>query len=103
MAMKATPHSAKIVFPKDDLIIEALGNLDELNSTIGFIIAMRPRNETVENCLTQVQQDLFDFGGEMHIPERKSITPEKVLWLEEQLQSWNSTLPPLKEFLFAAR
>jgi cob(I)alamin adenosyltransferase len=84
---------------KDDLIIEALGNLDELNSTLGFIIAMQPRNETVENCLTQIQQDLFDFGGEMHIPERKSITPEKVLWLEEQLQSWNKTLPPLKEFL----
>jgi cob(I)alamin adenosyltransferase len=84
---------------KDDLIIEALGNIDELNSAIGFIIAMRPQNEAVESYLTQIQQDLFDFGAEMHIPERIAITPEKVLWLETQLESLNKTLPPLKEFL----
>lgn len=84
---------------KDDLLIEALGNIDELNSAIGFIIAMRPQNEAVENYLTQIQQDLFDFGAEMHIPERVMITPEKVLWLETTLQTFNKTLPPLKEFL----
>lgn len=84
---------------KDDLIIEALGDIDELNSFIGMIIAMRPQHDDVENCLTHIQQDLFDFGGEMHVPERKSITPEKVLWLETQLETWNKTLPPLKEFI----
>jgi cob(I)alamin adenosyltransferase len=84
---------------KDDLVIEALGNLDELNSTIGMIIAMRPQHEGVEACLTQIQQDLFDLGGEMHLPERVAITPEKILWLETQLEAWNKTLPPLREFL----
>jgi cob(I)alamin adenosyltransferase len=84
---------------KDDLTIEALGNIDELNSSIGMILALRPQNESVEICLTQVQQDLFDIGAEMHVPERVVITPEKVLWLETQLENWNRTLPPLKEFL----
>ena len=84
---------------KDDLMIEALGDIDELNSSIGFIHAMRPQHSDIENCLTQVQQDLFDIGGEMHVPERVAITPEKVLWLETQLENWNKTLPPLKEFI----
>lgn len=84
---------------KDDLIIEALGNIDELNSCIGLIIATRTEDEAVYNLLTQIQQDLFDFGAEMHIPERVSMTPEKVKWLETQLETMNKTLPPLKEFL----
>ena len=84
---------------KDELMIEALGNIDELNSAIGLIIALRPQNETVVNCLTQVQQDLFDFGAEFHVPERLAITADKTKWMETQLQSFNSTLPPLKEFL----
>lgn len=84
---------------KDDLLIEALGNIDELNSSIGLIITLPPHQEDVTNCLTHIQQDLFDFGGEMHVPERICITPEKVLWLETQLENWNQTLPTLKEFI----
>lgn len=85
--------------PKDDLMIEALGNIDELNSAIGLIITLPPHEEDVTTCLTHIQQDLFDFGGEMHVPERVCITPEKVLWLESQLENWNKALPPLKEFI----
>jgi cob(I)alamin adenosyltransferase len=84
---------------KDDRTIEALGDIDELNSSIGFILAMQPHNESVEICLTQIQQDLFDIGAEMHVPERVVITPEKVTWLENQLDTWNKTLPTLKEFI----
>lgn len=84
---------------KDDLVIEALGDIDELNSFIGMIIAMRPQHDDIEACLTHIQQDLFDFGGEMHVRERIAITPEKVLWLETRLETWNKTLPPLKEFI----
>jgi cob(I)alamin adenosyltransferase len=90
---------ADVRHSKDELIIEALGNIDELNSSIGFIIAMRPQNEAVESYLTQIQQDLFDFGAELHVPERVCITAEKVTWLETTLKTGNSTLPPLKEFL----
>ena len=85
--------------PKDDFLIDAVGNIDELNSCIGLIIAFGTRDEAVQNTLTQIQQDLFDFGAELHVPERVAITPEKVKWLETQLETMNKTLPPLKEFL----
>jgi cob(I)alamin adenosyltransferase len=85
--------------PKDDLLIEALGNIDELNSCIGLTLSLQPATEETQACLTQVQQDLFDFGAEMHVPERVSITAEKVLWLEARLEAMNKTMPPLKEFV----
>lgn len=84
---------------KDDLLIEALGTLDELNSVIGFIISLRIQNNEIEVCLTQIQHHLFDMGGELHLPERVAITAEKVTQLEQALDGWNKTLPPLKEFL----
>lgn len=84
---------------KDDLLIEAIGTLDELNSFIGLIIAFQIKNKEIENCLTQVQNDLFDLGGELHVPDRIKINAEKITWLENALDAWNSTLPPLKEFL----
>jgi len=84
---------------KDDLLIEALGTIDELNSTIGFIISLKIDDKEIEHCLTRIQNDLFDLGGEMHMPDRVVITAEKVTQLEQQLDFWNNTLPPLKEFL----
>lgn len=84
---------------KDDFLLEALGTIDELNSFIGLIISSRIKNAEIENCLTRIQNDLFDFGGELHLPERITITAEKITQLENYLDQWNSTLPPLTEFL----
>ncbi len=84
---------------KDDLLIEALGTIDELNSVIGLIISQKINDKNIETRLTKIQNDLFDLGGELHLPERITITPEKVAELEHALDTWNKTLPPLKEFL----
>ncbi len=84
---------------KDDLIIEVLGNVDELNAAIGMVVTLPPSSADTRACLMQVQQDLFDFGAEMHVPERVSITADKVSWLETKLKEMNSSLPPLKEFV----
>lgn len=84
---------------KDDLIIDVVGNLDELNSHLGMVLALHPNHEEIEACLTQIQQDLFDFGAEFHVPERIAINAEKIIWLENQLEGWNKSLPPLKEFV----
>lgn len=84
---------------KDDLLVEAIGTIDELNSAIGLVITSQPNDPDIEQCLTQVQNDLFDLGGELHLPSRIVITAEKVTWLEQQLDKWNATLPPLKEFV----
>lgn len=85
--------------PKDDFLIEAIGTIDELNSAIGLIVSFQPKNKEVESVLTQVQNDLFDFGGELHLPTHLAITQKKVLYLEQKLDEWNGKLPPLKEFL----
>lgn len=84
---------------KDDLLVEAIGAIDELNSVIGFIVSLQINDKDIENCLTQIQNELFDMGGELHLPERIAITADKVTHLENMLDKWNATLPPLKEFL----
>src|SRR5579871_3721756 len=84
---------------KDDLLIEAIGTIDELNSSIGMIIALKIKDSEIKNNLTQIQNELFDLGGELHLPERIAITAENVSRLEQMLDHWNKTLPPLKEFL----
>lgn len=84
---------------KDEALIEALGTVDELNSMIGFVISLLNQHKEIEDCLTQIQNDLFDLGGELYLPDHVVITPQKVTRLEQRLDAWNETLPPLEEFL----
>src|SRR5437879_6109120 len=85
--------------PKDDCLVEAISNIDEINSVIGFIISLQIKDKNIETSLTKIQNELFDFGGELHLPERIVITAEHISQLEHMLDEWNKTLPPLKEFL----
>ena len=84
---------------KDDLLLEALGTLDELNSCIGLVISFHVSQKEIEEAFTQIQHDLFDMGGEFHVPEHCVISKEHVSRLEQLIDTWNKTLPPLKEFL----
>lgn len=84
---------------KDDLLIEAVGTVDELNAAIGLILAAPAIPPDVNEALTIVQNDLFEIGGELHLPERLVINDSKVKWLEDKLDSWNNNLPALQEFI----
>jgi len=84
---------------KDDSLIEALGAIDELNSMIGLVISLLNQHQEIEDCLTHIQNDLFDLGGELYLPDHVVITADKVTHLEQMLDTWNKTLPPLEEFL----
>jgi len=84
---------------KDDLLVEALGTVDELNAVIGTILTCPIKDKNIIGCLTQTQNDLFDMGGEMHLPERIAITLDKITYMETQLDHWNSALPVLAEFI----
>jgi cob(I)alamin adenosyltransferase len=55
--------------------------------------------DAVRRCLTEVQHDLFDLGGELCIPGHRMITPAHVERLETELDGFNDALPPLKEFI----
>lgn len=83
---------------KDGLRVEAMGAVDEVNSTIGVLLA-EALPEGVRASLTGVQHDLFDLGGELSIPGRAVITEEHVGRLEALLDRFNGSLPPLKEFI----
>jgi cob(I)alamin adenosyltransferase len=84
--------------PKDHARIAALGDIDELNSALGLVLAEELPKE-VRAVLSQVQQDLFDLGGELSIPGHSLLKPDRVEFLEKTLTAWNEGLAPLKEFI----
>ena len=81
---------------KDGPRVEAYGTVDEANSAIGIILASASVPAEVVACLTDVQHDLFELGGELCIPGHVAITDEFVDRLERVL---DEDLPPLKDFI----
>jgi cob(I)alamin adenosyltransferase len=84
--------------PKDHPRVAALGDIDELNSALGLVLAEELPKD-LRGALSEVQQDLFDVGGELSIPGHSLLKPERVEFLEKTLASWNEGLAPLKEFI----
>lgn len=84
--------------PKDSLRVAALGDIDELNSALGVLLAEELPVE-VRAALLEVQHDLFDLGGEVSIPGHSLLPSEHITKLEKLLQAWNKDLAPLKEFI----
>ena len=85
--------------PKDSARVEAYGTVDELNSVVGVLLAVPGLPQEVTDCLTEVQHELFDLGGELCIPGHQMIRAEQVTRLERALDGFNDSLPPLKEFI----
>lgn len=98
--------------PKDDIRIEAYGDVDELNATIGGCIeALRPfiskriELENIIEKLLRIQHELFNTGTILAtLPEDISSTlprikEENVLQLEEEIDELNNELPSLQSFV----
>jgi cob(I)alamin adenosyltransferase len=85
--------------PKDALRVEAMGSVDELNCTLGVLQSSGVLGANVQDCLVEIQHDLFDLGGELAIPGTLLIDAARVAWLDTQLEHFNAALPPLKEFV----
>ncbi len=85
--------------PKDSLRVEAYGTVDEANSAVGIVLAVPGLPDPVRSCLTAVQHDLFDLGGELSIPGHRMIMPAHAARLEQELDAFNDPLPPLREFI----
>jgi len=84
--------------PKDSQRVHALGEVDELNSAIGLLLAEELPGG-VRAALAGIQHDLFDLGGEVCIPGHTSMGEHQVSRLEALLDDYNRDLPPLKEFI----
>src|SRR5258706_5977716 len=84
--------------PKESLRVEAIGAVDELNSTIGRVLA-HDCPIGVRHCLESVQHDLFELGAELCLPGITKIEPVHLARLEADLDGFNRDLPGLKEFI----
>lgn len=84
--------------PKDASRITALGEVDELNSTIG-LLRTEDLPADVDTVLAQVQNDLFDMGAELCIPGHVAVAERHVLFLDKTLAHYNADLGKLEEFI----
>lgn len=83
---------------KDALRVVAMGDVDELNSSLGVLLA-EPLPDDVRELLVVIQHELFNLGGELSIPGFELLKPAAVARLDEALAHYNAQLPRLKEFI----
>ena len=90
--------------PKDDVRIEAYGDVDELNAVLGLALA-RDVPATIAPWLRQIQNELFDLGADLAVPagderrERLRVSATQVARLEELCDASNRGLEPLRSFV----
>ncbi|WP_372526453.1 cob(I)yrinic acid a,c-diamide adenosyltransferase [Piscinibacter sp.] len=87
--------------PKHHLRVQALGDVDELNSHLGVLLA-EPLPDEVRGLLSVIQHELFNLGGELSMPGFELLKADAVLRLDEALAHHNAGLPRLKEFILPA-
>jgi cob(I)alamin adenosyltransferase len=87
--------------PKTHGRVVAMGDVDELNSTLGLLLC-EPLPDAVRELLIVIQHELFNLGGELSWPGGSLLKNEAVLRLDEALEEYNATLPRLKEFILPA-
>jgi cob(I)alamin adenosyltransferase len=90
--------------PKTHPRIEAYGTVDELNAQIGVTLAQGGLSERTAGWLRRIQNDLFDVGADISVPEgggreRLRVIGEQTTWLEAACDEANAELPALKSFV----
>jgi len=83
---------------KDSRRVEAYGTVDELNSSVGLVLAAE-LPAAIRTCLVRIQHELFDLGGELCMPGTTLIPDRYINELEHDLDGFNEDLPPLKDFI----
>lgn len=86
---------------KDSLRVQAMGDVDELNSHLGLLLC-EDLPPALRTELVSIQHDLFDLGGELCIPGYTLIDDTHVARLDALLAKYNADLPPLQEFILPA-
>ncbi|MEZ5898585.1 MAG: cob(I)yrinic acid a,c-diamide adenosyltransferase [Hyphomicrobiaceae bacterium] len=94
--------------PKTSLRIAAYGTVDETNSTIGMArVHLAGADANVDAMLVRVQNDLFDLGADLCVPDRGQklpyeplrISDAQVSRLESEIDAMNAELQPLRSFI----
>ena len=87
--------------PKTHLRVDAMGEVDELNSGLGVLLC-EPLPNDVRELLVVIQHELFNLGGELSMPGYTLLKDSALLRLDEALEHYNAALPRLKEFILPA-
>lgn len=83
---------------KSSLLMETLGTLDELNSTLG-LARSKIKDKKTNNLLKKIQSDLFSIGSHIVDYKNKAVTDKEILEMEEIMESLDKKLPALKTFI----
>ncbi|MDQ8698700.1 cob(I)yrinic acid a,c-diamide adenosyltransferase [Hyphomicrobium sp. LHD-15] len=92
---------------KDALRIAAYGTVDETNATIGVVRIHLAGHQGLDAKLGRIQNDLFDLGADLCVPDRGKkpdwevlrVSDDQVTRLEAEIDEMNSELKPLKSFV----
>lgn len=93
-----TGIAGNIRLNKNDLLIQAIGEVDELNSEIGVVVSFS-QDEQINEELQGIQHDLFNVGGMFAYPEFDGFAASRVNHLEKLIDLYNDELEPLREFI----
>lgn len=94
--------------PKNALRISAYGTVDETNAAIGVARThLAKDDELVDAMLARIQNDLFDLGADLCVPDRGEKLPyeplrateAQVTRLENEIDRLNGELQPLRSFV----
>ncbi|GAB3475679.1 cob(I)yrinic acid a,c-diamide adenosyltransferase [Azotobacter salinestris] len=92
--------------PKDHPRVEAMGEVDSLNSQLGLLLAeldeqqaCRPALGELIEVLGPCQHRLFDLGGELAMPAYQALDTHEIDRLEAAIDRWNAELGPLQDFI----
>lgn len=94
--------------PKYALRIAAYGTVDETNASIGMVrVHLGAGHPGLDSKLLRIQNDLFDLGADLCVPDRGQkieyeplrMTEGQVKRLEEEIDEMNSELKPLRSFV----
>ncbi|MDA9935565.1 cob(I)yrinic acid a,c-diamide adenosyltransferase [Candidatus Marinimicrobia bacterium] len=85
---------------KNHVIIDTLGELDNLNAVIGWA-EVSSSSKKYSKDLKSIQQDIFNISGDISLPDGKSklLKEERIFFLEDKIKVMSKNLPPLKEFI----
>jgi cob(I)alamin adenosyltransferase len=95
--------------PKDHPRVEAYGTVDELNALLGLLVAQglgAGEEDTLLKIVQEIQNDLFDLGADLCVPEPAEnnsaglrVRPEQAARLEGLIDQYNDRLQPLTSFV----
>ena len=83
---------------KADPVIVSIGEIDELNSLIGYLSSQQSAKK-YKDTLNRIQNCLFDIGGSLSLGTINSLDEDEIVFIEREIENLNNQLPELENFI----